>query len=1291
MKGEGARGKGNTMIFKAAKKRRIFIFLLSFILASTMMLPAGAFADPVGEVPDSIGAGAPGAEQGAENPTGNTDGAGGQSSDEGDPGGGIPGEGDPDEGDPGGGGTDEGDPGGGGSEEGGAIGGSDEGDPDGDGTSSDPDEGDSDEDGNTEESSDEGVDGEEPDEGDQSEGIPLFPLADWVTYSTTSTPSNNRWSNNYPTRATAVTSTLTLLSSGYLERVEWISNHLIVEEYTQSYAFVSSKEILADNFIPSDLAAGQSVIWGGFFSGASFNYVVTGQENPSEDDNLTVIRVSQYTKDWEYVSNYELKGANTTIPFRSGAVRMTELGGNLYIRTCHVMYTNLNDGLNHQSNLTLVLDQATMAFVDGHWGVLNISQSPYGYVSHSFNQFIGTLNGKVYGVDHGDAYERAVSLKSLNTIGVSSYTLLYPFTGTIGANETYASVGGFETSSAQNTLLVVGNSADQTILYNFPPAGQHERNVWLTVTSASNLATTNTIPITSYADTGDTWASTPQLVKINEDKFLIIWGVGTSDRTSSSTAPSRSLGNTINYVFVDGNGNLLGDPVYSAAAVLSDCKPIVVDGSVVWYATGNSNNGTTAPVFYSIDTTTGSGTLYIAPSIFTTFLAGAAIGSSYSEALTANGTEPITWSISDGSLPVGLELSPEGVISGTPTAIGTSVFTVCATNSLGSVTRPLSITVTAVPVAPTITTTSLMGGTLWVSYRQTLEATGTGPITWSIDSGTLPDGLSLTTAGVISGTPTTAGTTTFTIKATNGVSSTTRSISINVVGGSVYANFTIGSFPVATVGIPYSRTLTANGTSPITWSLFSGSLPDGLSISSDGVISGIPTTTGTFSFALRAQNDAGWTTSGNDAYRITVVAAPVAPTITTDSLPGGTVGVAYSQTLSATGDAPITWAVSDGDLPGGLSLAAGVISGTPTAPGTFTFTVKATNGAGDDEAELSITIAPSGTLSITYSTHVQNMGWLAFVPEGEVSGTVGPGLRLEALKVNLVNTTGLQGGISYSAHVQNKGWMAPVIVQNDGVSAAEVKGDLSGTENQALRLEAVRMNVTGDLVGLYDIYYRVHVQSVGWMGWASNGDDAGTAGPGLRLEAIQVCLVPVGGLAPADIYRGISAPAGAPRMIDPVAAIAAGLKYSAIVHVQNMGDITYTNANGSTIVGTVGPGLRMEAMTLDLVDRPETGEIQYETHIQNMGWQLPVQGGTLSGTMGPGLRLEAVRIQLTEDMAAKYDVYYRTHVQDIGWTGWARNGQSCGSANFGYRMEAMQILIVPKGLAPGFNSDYFYQ
>ncbi|MCL1798053.1 MAG: putative Ig domain-containing protein [Eggerthellaceae bacterium] len=675
---------------------------------------------------------------------------------------------------------------------------------------------------------------------------------------------------------------------------------------------------------------------------------------------------------------------------------------------------------------------------------------------------------------------------------------------------------------------------------------------------------------------------------------------------------------------------------------------------------------------------------YYPPSITTTSLPSVVVGEFYYQSLEASGSTS-TWTVSSGSLPKGLALTSYGTISGTPTTAGTSTFTVKATNQEGSATKQFSIKVVAAPVKPTITTTSLAGATVGKAYSQKLTASGDTPITWTLSSGSLPKGLSLASNGTISGTPSAVGSSTFTVKAKNSVGEVTKQFTIKV--DALKPTITTTSLADATVGKTYSQKLAASGTAPITWTLSSGALPKGLKIATDGTISGTPTVVGSSTFTVKAANSAGNVTK---SLTIKVVAAK--PAITTTSLTGGTIAKAYSQKLAATGTAPITWEVSAGALPKGLKLATdGTISGTPTALGTSTFTVKATNAGGSATKQLSIKVG-GGTVSVAYSTHVQNVGWQAAVKDGAVSGTSGRALRLEGIKVNLTNTTGYAGGISYATHIQNIGWQKAASVSTTGVSATQAKGTLSGTEGRALRLEAITMSLTGDLAKHYDIYYRVHAQNVGWMGWAKNGEYSGTAGHSFRLEAIQVVLVAKGATAPPNTYKSVTTAAGTPRMIDPKPAASATLGYSATVHIQNVGDKTYSSATNSTILGTSGRGLRLEAMTLKLKNAPYSGSIKYETHIQNIGWQAAKTDGGKSGTSGRALRLEALRISLTGDMGKNYDVYYRTHIQNIGWTGWAKNGQSCGSAGYSYRMEAMQIVIVPKGsVAPGLNSGYFYQ
>ena len=191
-------------------------------------------------------------------------------------------------------------------------------------------------------------------------------------------------------------------------------------------------------------------------------------------------------------------------------------------------------------------------------------------------------------------------------------------------------------------------------------------------------------------------------------------------------------------------------------------------------------------------------------------------------------------------------------------------------------------------------------------------------------------------------------------------------------------SITTPSLPGGVINVPYTQPLLATGTAPITWSIVSGSLPPGLS-HSGGTISGTPSATGTFTFTVKAANGTG---SDTKSLSIEIASSAVAPAITTVSLPDGTAGVPYSQTIGVTGTAPI-WSISSGTLGLGLSLdtATGTISGTPTGGGILSFTVKAENTAGSDSKAFSITI---NTLTVTFAT---NGGTTVSPITGIVSGT----------------------------------------------------------------------------------------------------------------------------------------------------------------------------------------------------------------------------------------------------------------------------------------------------------------
>ena len=373
--------------------------------------------------------------------------------------------------------------------------------------------------------------------------------------------------------------------------------------------------------------------------------------------------------------------------------------------------------------------------------------------------------------------------------------------------------------------------------------------------------------------------------------------------------------------------------------------------------------------------------------IITASLPNGTVNQAYNRPVQASGgTPPLTWNIvaGTGTLPPGLNLnSTTGAISGTPTAAGTSSFTVRVTDARGeSDTERLSITIGAGPAPPNplnITTTTLPAGTVGQPYSQPVQVTGgTGALTWSISAGTLPAGLELNQInGAISGTPTAAGTSPFTVRVDSGgqFDMQALSITINEPAPPPSPSITTTTLPAGTVGQTYNQTLGATGgTGGLTWSIVAGNLPAGLNLDQpSGVISGTPIVpAGASSFTVRVADAAGQ--DDTQALSITIN-LPAPPNITTTMLPGGTVGQPYAQTLQATGGiGTLTWSFT-GSLPAMLSFSpGGVISGTPTNTGTsnFTVTVRDTLNLSDTQP-LSITISAANpapdlvTLSVNTS------------------------------------------------------------------------------------------------------------------------------------------------------------------------------------------------------------------------------------------------------------------------------------------------------------------------------------
>jgi large repetitive protein len=336
-------------------------------------------------------------------------------------------------------------------------------------------------------------------------------------------------------------------------------------------------------------------------------------------------------------------------------------------------------------------------------------------------------------------------------------------------------------------------------------------------------------------------------------------------------------------------------------------------------------------------------------------LPGATAGTSYSQAFTTNGgTAPYAYAITAGALPPGLSLSG-AAISGTPSQTGTYNFTVRATDSANAgsggpytVSNSYSITVSAPTIA--LSPATLTNATAGATYSATIAASGgTSPYTYDV-VGTLPAGLSLSTGGALTGIPTVAGTFNFTVRATDstagGTYSGTQAYTLVIERPAITLSPT--TLAAGTVGTPYSATASANGgTAPYSYSITGGALPAGLTLGSDGALTGTPTAGGNFNFTVTATDSTGGSGpfAGSRAYALRINSPVVLLTPTT--LTNATAGVAVSQSVSASGGtAPYSYAVTAGALPAGLSLASdGTLTGTPTAGGTFNFTVTATDSS----------------------------------------------------------------------------------------------------------------------------------------------------------------------------------------------------------------------------------------------------------------------------------------------------------------------------------------------------------
>lgn len=290
--------------------------------------------------------------------------------------------------------------------------------------------------------------------------------------------------------------------------------------------------------------------------------------------------------------------------------------------------------------------------------------------------------------------------------------------------------------------------------------------------------------------------------------------------------------------------------------------------------------------------------------------------------------------------------------------------------------------------------------------------------------------------------------------------------------------------------------------------------------------------------------------------------------------------------------------------------------------------------------------------------HVSGKGWLNATDIADVNGqdiiigTTGQSRRLEALRLWFEGAYA-GSGITVKAHVASYGWLDAATLSNADAYA--------GTIGKSKSIEALCLTLSGELANQYDIYYQLHCANYGWLGWAKNGEKAGTRGYGKRAEAIRIRLVKKGDTTnqPAQ---------------DTEAYKAKPTDLSVQAHVQTYGWLGAVGNNAQA--GTTGQSKRMEALNASVINTDYSGALQLSAYTGG-AWQN-WQTGTC-GTTGRSQGIHAIKAQLTGELAQKYDIYYQVHCAGFGWLGWTKNGEAAGSIGYNRSVQAIKFCLVEKG------------
>ena len=394
--------------------------------------------------------------------------------------------------------------------------------------------------------------------------------------------SNNIVSSTFPRWSSTITSYLVNNNDTTVSVIEAKNNVVTVETYDKHFNFIEKKSIEFE--LP---------LFGGFYSGEEYNYIAFGQENQEENDNKEVIRIARYDKSFKRIDSVSIKGGEsfTVTPFSAGSGRMAEYGNTLVFHTSRRRYMK-EDGLNHQSQLTIIVGTSTMTVTN------NLGRFQRNHVSHSFDQYALFDGNKHVLIDHGDAYPRSIVLHRGSGSHYSKVDL-FNIPGDIGANTTGVSIGGFEITSAN--YIVAMNKIDHSKVskygnfYILPYGVNQKRDIILCILPKANIksASVKQVTIAEYVESNKI-GSIPQLIKKSDDELMILWQEFDTDHTRCF----------LKYLFIDQNGNNTSEINTIKNFVLSKCQPIIIGDRIVWYTNENGMR-----TFYTIPLNSSASTL----------------------------------------------------------------------------------------------------------------------------------------------------------------------------------------------------------------------------------------------------------------------------------------------------------------------------------------------------------------------------------------------------------------------------------------------------------------------------------------------------------------------------------------------------------------------------------------------------------------------------------------------------------------------------------------------------------